>query len=51
VYSTSEGLRHWLTTALTDVHNCVMPPLPAPPLSPTDWDTVLEWLGCGAPNN
>jgi hypothetical protein len=51
VYSTSEGLRHGLTTALTDVHRCVMPPSPAPPLPPADWHTLLEWLACGAPNN
>jgi hypothetical protein len=50
-YSTSEGLRHGLTTALTDVHGCVMPPTGAPPLPPADWETLLEWLSCGAPNN
>jgi hypothetical protein len=50
-YSTSEGLRHGLTTALTDVHACVMPPSGAAPLSMADWETLLEWLGCGAPDN
>jgi hypothetical protein len=50
-YSTSAGLRHGLTTALTDVHGCVMPPSGSPPLPMADWDTLLEWLSCGAPNN
>jgi hypothetical protein len=50
-YSTSEGLRHGLTIALTNVHTCVMPPSGAAPLSMADWETLLEWLGCGAPDN
>jgi len=50
-YSTPQGLRHGLTTALTDVHSCKMPLSGSPPLSMADWETLLEWLGCGAPDN
>jgi len=49
-YSTLAGFRG-LTTILTDVHGCSMPPPGSPPLPLADWDALLEWLGCGAPDN
>lgn len=38
-------------TILNQVINCQMPPPDAPALQPSERDTLLAWLVCGAPNN
>jgi hypothetical protein len=51
-YSTPKGLQIYLTTALTDLHTCIMPPDDAEALLPLDRrDTILQWLECYAPDN
>jgi hypothetical protein len=50
-FSTTKALRHTLTTALTDLHICTMPPPDAAVLSPADRETLMEWLACGAPDD
>jgi hypothetical protein len=49
-YSTLAGFRA-LSTIETDVHACTMPLVGSPPLPPADWETLLEWLVCDAPDN
>jgi len=49
-YATVAGFTG-LTTILTDVHSCGMPPQGSPPLPLADWVTLLQWLGCDAPDN
>jgi hypothetical protein len=49
-YTTLAGFTG-LATILTDVHACTMPPQGSPPLPPTDWETLLQWLECDAPDN
>jgi hypothetical protein len=36
-------------TVQSRIYSCVMPPEPAPPLTPGERATLLEWLVCGAP--
>jgi hypothetical protein len=50
-FSTPAGFLHDRTTSESDILSCNMPPSDAPPLSPADWETLLEWLACGAPDN
>jgi hypothetical protein len=38
-------------TVLTRIYACVMPPEVAPPLTPAERQTLLEWFVCGAPDN
>ena len=40
-------------SSLTAVYSCVMPPAAdvVDQLSPSERETLLQWLGCGAPNN
>jgi hypothetical protein len=50
-FSTLAGIRGGLTTSLTDLHKCKMPPEDAAVLSATDRETLIEWLVCDAPDN
>jgi hypothetical protein len=50
-FSTTRGLRHTLTTALTDLQRCTMPPSGSAVLSLADRETLMEWLVCGAPDD
>jgi hypothetical protein len=36
-------------TVQSRIYACAMPPDPAPPLTPAERATLLEWLVCGAP--
>lgn len=38
-------------TVLTRVYTCAMPPDGAPPLTPDERSTMLQWFVCGAPEN
>jgi hypothetical protein len=50
-FSTLAGLRGGLSTNLTDLHTCRMPPEDAAALSPANRETLIEWLVCDAPDN
>jgi|HubBroStandDraft_6_1064221.scaffolds.fasta_scaffold214066_2 hypothetical protein len=50
-FSTAAGVQHVLTTSLTDLHNCSMPPQDAAVMPTSRRETLMAWLGCGAPNN
>jgi hypothetical protein len=50
-FSTPAGFLHDKTTAESDILTCNMPPPGNGELSPADWETLLEWLSCGAPDN
>jgi hypothetical protein len=51
-FSTLAGIHRAITESLTDVHDCHMPiPGQSPPLPSSNWETLLEWLACGAPDN
>jgi hypothetical protein len=51
-YDTLAGVRHApLTTMLSQINNCCMPPLDAGALRDQDRETLLAWLVCGRPDN
>jgi hypothetical protein len=50
-FSTAAGIGHVLTTSLTDLHVCSMPPADAAVMPTARRETLLEWLACGAPDN
>ncbi|HVR60906.1 MAG TPA: hypothetical protein VMU50_03355, partial [Polyangia bacterium] len=39
------------TTELTQIYDCVMPPVNGPPLSDAQRTTLMTWFVCDAPNN
>ena len=48
----AEVFKYWMPS-FTAVYSCIMPPAAdvVDQLSPSDRQTLLQWLACGAPNN